>query len=82
MVRDFLGRDEAFSAFSDWLNEEFEETIASLRVLKNRRFRYLSFAWAIAARFIDSKETDGLSSNSSASVDRSYLHWLTVYQAA
>jgi thimet oligopeptidase len=23
MVRDFLGRDEAFSAFSDWLNEEF-----------------------------------------------------------
>jgi len=25
MVRDFLGRDEAFSAFSDWLNEEFAE---------------------------------------------------------
>ncbi len=24
MVRDFLGRDEEFSAFSDWLNEEFE----------------------------------------------------------
>jgi len=24
MVRDFLGRDEQFSAFSDWLNEEFE----------------------------------------------------------
>jgi thimet oligopeptidase len=24
MVRDFLGRDEAFSAFTDWLNEEFE----------------------------------------------------------
>jgi thimet oligopeptidase len=23
MVRDFLGRDEDFSAFSDWLNEEF-----------------------------------------------------------
>lgn len=23
MVRDFLGRDEEFSAFSDWLNEEF-----------------------------------------------------------
>jgi thimet oligopeptidase len=23
MVQDFLGRDEAFSAFSDWLNEEF-----------------------------------------------------------
>jgi thimet oligopeptidase len=24
MVRDFLGRDEDFSAFSEWLNEEFE----------------------------------------------------------
>jgi thimet oligopeptidase len=24
LVRDFLGRDEEFSAFSDWLNEEFE----------------------------------------------------------
>jgi len=24
MVRDFLGRDEQFSAFSSWLNEEFE----------------------------------------------------------
>lgn len=24
MVRDFLGRDEDFSAFSDWVNEEFE----------------------------------------------------------
>jgi thimet oligopeptidase len=24
MVRDFLGRDEEFSAFSDWLNEEFQ----------------------------------------------------------
>jgi thimet oligopeptidase len=24
MVRDFLGRDEEFQAFSDWLNEEFE----------------------------------------------------------
>jgi thimet oligopeptidase len=24
MVRDFLGRDEEFSAFTDWLNEEFE----------------------------------------------------------
>ena len=24
MVRDFLGRDEEFSAFSNWLNEEFE----------------------------------------------------------
>jgi len=25
MVQDFLGRDEEFSAFSDWLNEEFVE---------------------------------------------------------
>ncbi len=25
MVRDFLGRDEEFSAFSNWLNEEFED---------------------------------------------------------
>jgi thimet oligopeptidase len=32
MVRDFLGRDEEFSAFSDWLNEEFEgELIAASR---------------------------------------------------
>ena len=30
MVRDFLGRDEEFSAFSGWLNEEFEgELLAS-----------------------------------------------------
>jgi thimet oligopeptidase len=30
MVRDFLGRDEEFSAFSNWLNEEFEgEPIAA-----------------------------------------------------
>jgi thimet oligopeptidase len=30
MVRDFLGRDEEFSAFSSWLNEEFEgELLAS-----------------------------------------------------
>jgi thimet oligopeptidase len=27
MVRDFLGRDEEFSAFSNWLNEEFEGEI-------------------------------------------------------
>jgi thimet oligopeptidase len=27
MVRDFLGRDEEFSAFSEWLNEEFEEQL-------------------------------------------------------
>jgi thimet oligopeptidase len=26
MVRDFLGRDEGFAAFSQWLNEEFQET--------------------------------------------------------
>jgi thimet oligopeptidase len=25
MVRDFLGRDEEFSAFSNWLNEEFQD---------------------------------------------------------
>ena len=25
MVRDFLGRDEEFAAFSKWLNEEFEK---------------------------------------------------------
>ena len=30
MVRDFLGRDEEFAAFSKWLNEEFEgELLAS-----------------------------------------------------
>jgi thimet oligopeptidase len=28
MVRDFLGRDEEFSAFSNWLNEEFEAELA------------------------------------------------------
>jgi thimet oligopeptidase len=27
MVRDFLGRDEEFSAFSSWLNEEFESEL-------------------------------------------------------
>ena len=26
MVREFLGRDEEFAAFSKWLNEEFEAT--------------------------------------------------------
>ena len=31
MVRDFLGRDEQFSAFSDWLNEEFEGEQASAK---------------------------------------------------
>ena len=25
MVRDFLGRDEEFAAFSNWLNEEFDD---------------------------------------------------------
>jgi len=30
MVRDFLGRDEEFSAFSDWLNEEFEAVGAEM----------------------------------------------------
>src|SRR5580658_7944178 len=29
MVRDFLGRDEEFSAFSNWLNEEFEGELIS-----------------------------------------------------
>ena len=29
MVRDFLGRDEEFAAFSKWLNEEFEEQFAA-----------------------------------------------------
>jgi thimet oligopeptidase len=29
MVRDFLGRDEEFRAFTKWLNEEFEEAAAS-----------------------------------------------------
>jgi thimet oligopeptidase len=29
MVRNFLGRDEEFSAFSKWLNEEFDEAAAS-----------------------------------------------------
>ena len=29
MVRDFLGRDEEFSAFSTWLNEEFEGELIS-----------------------------------------------------
>ena len=27
MVRDFLGRDEEFSAFTDWLNEEFQDDL-------------------------------------------------------
>jgi thimet oligopeptidase len=30
MVRDFLGRDEQFSAFSTWLNEEFEGELLSV----------------------------------------------------
>jgi thimet oligopeptidase len=30
MVRDFLGRDEEFSAFSKWLNEEFESELLQL----------------------------------------------------
>lgn len=29
MVRDFLGRDEEFAAFSKWLNEEFEEELSA-----------------------------------------------------
>jgi thimet oligopeptidase len=31
MVRDFLGRDEEFAAFSKWLNEEFEEQGTGIR---------------------------------------------------
>jgi thimet oligopeptidase len=31
MVRDFLGRDEEFQAFSSWLNEEFESEAALAR---------------------------------------------------
>jgi thimet oligopeptidase len=31
MVRDFLGRDEEFSAFTDWLNEEFEEDLIAAK---------------------------------------------------
>jgi thimet oligopeptidase len=31
MVRDFLGRDEEFAAFTRWLNEEFEEAFAAPR---------------------------------------------------
>jgi thimet oligopeptidase len=31
MVRDFLGRDEEFSAFSNWLNEEFEGGLLGVR---------------------------------------------------
>ena len=30
MVKDFLGRDEEFSAFSNWLNEEFEGEVTVL----------------------------------------------------
>jgi thimet oligopeptidase len=32
MVRDFLGRDEQFSAFSTWLNEEFEGELLTTTV--------------------------------------------------
>ncbi|MFZ0743367.1 MAG: M3 family metallopeptidase [Terracidiphilus sp.] len=31
MVRDFLGRDEEFAAFSKWLNEEFEGELLAVR---------------------------------------------------
>jgi thimet oligopeptidase len=31
MVRDFLGRDEEFAAFRQWLNEEFEGTVKSVK---------------------------------------------------
>ena len=29
LVRDFLGRDEEFAAFTRWLNEEFEAELAA-----------------------------------------------------
>ncbi len=32
MVRDFLGRDEDFAAFSRWLNEEFQDELAGANV--------------------------------------------------
>jgi len=32
MVRDFLGRDEEFSAFTNWLNEEFEAELVTITV--------------------------------------------------
>ena len=31
IVRDFLGRDEEFSAFSDWMNEEFESDLLAAK---------------------------------------------------
>jgi len=34
-VRDFLGRDEEFSAFSNWLNEEFEGEIPVVSQFEN-----------------------------------------------
>jgi thimet oligopeptidase len=40
MVREFLGRDEEFSAFSDWLNEEFEgelpDDLEDIRIAEER----------------------------------------------
>jgi thimet oligopeptidase len=35
MVRDFLGRDEEFAAFSKWLNEEFEGAISQVRLARD-----------------------------------------------
>lgn len=31
MVRDFLGRDEDFSAFARWINEEFRDELVAAR---------------------------------------------------
>jgi thimet oligopeptidase len=40
MVRDFLGRDEEFSAFSNWLNEEFDgellDDLEDIRIAEER----------------------------------------------
>ena len=50
MVRDFLGRDEEFAAFSKWLNEEFEEQLAagsrSLQLLGSATGYWLG-AWLV-----------------------------------
>ena len=34
MVRDFLGRDEEFQAFTRWLNEEFEEQLMASSIVR------------------------------------------------
>ncbi len=39
LVRDFLGREEDFAAFTKWLNEEFEEDKLLVSSLSSRSFR-------------------------------------------